>query len=89
MSHEETPHDALGFLAICRPQHELHLCSAYALVACGPPFPKFTNNFISVLHYLWSSPYSVAATAVMQILDKNLLFGREPEEREAYVIPNS
>ena len=84
MSHEEPPHDAFGISATFRPQHELHLCSAYVLLACEGNFTKY---FISVLHYLWNSPYSVAATAVIQILGKNLLFGAEPEEIEAHEIP--
>ena len=63
--------------------------SAYVLLGSGPLFATYTNNFTYVLHYLWHSLDSVAATALMGILDNNTLFGREPQEREGSWIPNS
>ena len=76
----------LGYIWL---QHGLHMCSACGLLGSGPVLTTYTNNFTCVLQYLWYSLDSVAATAFMEILDKNILFGGEPQEREGMGIPNS
>lgn len=89
LSKPDVPEDMYNVLTSCRLQHNLHLRSAYSLTGSEPPFTNYTHNFVGVLDYIWYGVDSVVPTAVMEIPDIRLLFGKEAETDSIDGIPNA
>ncbi len=90
MTRDDVPTDIFGVLSTCQLRHNLHLRSAYSLLGQEPAFTNYTNNFVGVLDYVWYSPDSIAATAVLEMPDEENLFGGGSEdEKKRDGIPNT
>lgn len=81
--------DQYNVLASCRLLHNLHIRSSYALTGAEPAYTNYTHNFVGVLDYIWYGVESIMPTAVMEIPDERLLFGKEAETSSDDGIPNA
>ena len=81
--------DPCNILATCRLSHNLQLRSTYAITGSEPAFTNYTHNFVGVLDYLWYGAESIVPTAVLEIPDESLLFGRNGEDGPSDGIPNA
>jgi CCR4-NOT transcription complex subunit 6 len=81
--------DSHGVLATCRLQHNLHLRSSYSLTGSEPAYTNYTSAFKGTLDYIWYSPESVVATAVMEVPDERTLFSTAISSDGADGLPNT
>jgi len=100
LSRADVPNDSYGVLGTCNLRHSMHLRSAYSAIGNEPNFTNYTSNFVGVLDYLWYSPETLAATAILEIPDEDVLLqadwepdsitGQEPKTHgERKGIPNT
>lgn len=85
----DVPEDLYNVLSSCRLQHNLHLRSSYSLTGSEPTFTNYTHNFVGVLDYIWYGGEGIVPTAVLEIPEERLLFGKEAETGSEDGIPNA
>jgi CCR4-NOT transcription complex subunit 6 len=66
--------DSHGVLATCRLQHNLHLRSSYSLSGSEPAYTNYTSSFKGTLDYIWYTPETIVATALMEVPNERALF---------------
>lgn len=71
--------DSFGVLTTCRLTHNLHLRSSYSLAGAEPAYTNYTSSFVGALDYIWYTPESIVATALMEIPDERALFSQNLE----------
>lgn len=71
--------DSYGVLTTCRLTHNLHLRSSYSLAGTEPAYTNYTSTFVGTLDYIWYTPESIVATALMEIPDERALFSQNLE----------
>lgn len=81
--------DPYNVLASCRLQHNLHVRSSYSATGAEPAYTNYTHSFVGVLDYIWYGAESVVPTAIMEIPDESLLFGKESETDSGQGLPNA
>jgi CCR4-NOT transcription complex subunit 6 len=81
--------DSYGVLATCRLQHNLHLRSTYSLSGSEPAYTNYTGTFHGTLDYIWYTPESVVATALMEVPDERTLFRTAVDSDGVDGLPNT
>lgn len=81
--------DVYGVLNTCRLQHGLHLRSSYSLAGSEPAYTNYTNSFVGTLDYVWYTPETIVATALMEVPDERQLFSNAHGSEGVDGIPNT
>lgn len=81
--------DSYGVLNTCRLQHGIHLRSSYSLSGSEPKFTNYTNSFVGTLDYVWYTPETIVATALMEVPDRRQLFDNAQNADGVEGIPNT
>lgn len=86
---EDMGEDSYGVLSTCRLQHNLHLRSSYSLSGAEPSYTNYTTSYVGCLDYIWFTPETLVATALMEIPDERTLFSNALDSDGASGIPNT
>jgi CCR4-NOT transcription complex subunit 6 len=81
--------DSYGVLNTCRLQHSLHLRSSYSLAGAEPAYTNYTGSFVGTLDYVWYTPETIVATALMEVPDERQLFNNALDSDGVQGIPNT
>lgn len=81
--------DTYGVLGTCRLQHALHLRSSYSLAGAEPMYTNYTSTYVGTLDYIWYTPESMVATALMEVPDERTLFSTALDSDGVDGLPNT
>lgn len=81
--------DSYGVLNTCRLQHNIHLRSSYSLSGSEPKYTNYTASFVGTLDYIWYTPETIVATALMEVPEKRQLFDNAQDSAGVEGIPNT
>jgi CCR4-NOT transcription complex subunit 6 len=87
-SRDDIGDDTFGVLNTCRLQHGIHLRSSYSLSGSEPKYTNYTHSFVGTLDYIWYTPETIVATALMEVPDKRQLFENAQDSDGVEGIPN-
>ena len=89
MSKNDVGEDTYNVMASCRLQHNLNMRSAYSMTGSEPTYTNYTDKFVGVLDYIWFSVDGVVPTALLEIPEDRMLFGKHAGTTAEDGIPNA